>query len=236
MSRSKGRKNIPMDEVIDKYVNQMYFITELAKEYDVTYVTMKNKLVKAGVQIRDKKEEKKRVMNRPETKKRTSEGSKRSAPQRKQTNLERYGHETAMLGPEKLKEWQEEHERKHGVKWGTQRQDTIEKRKQFLLNEYGVDNVAKIPEVAEKISHNRWKNKSEEELIEIIEKMQDLSPESKKRHSDGIKKNRWENKSQEELDDIWDKTKSTWVNNYGYDNPNKRPEARKHMSNIRKKK
>lgn len=59
MSRSKGRKNLPMDEIFEKYVNQMYFITDLCKEYDVTYVTMKNRLVKAGVQIRDKKKRRK---------------------------------------------------------------------------------------------------------------------------------------------------------------------------------
>lgn len=228
--KSKYRpKTLPMDEIIDRYVNGMEFITTLAKEYDVTYTTMKNRLVKSGVQIRNKKEEKKRVMNQEETKKRVSEGSKRSAEQRKKTNLERYGHETAMDAPQIKEKWQKEHEEKHGVKWGTQRKDTVEKRKQTLLKEHGVDNVAKIPEVAEKISQNRWQNKSEEELIEIIEKMQDLSPESKKRHSEGIKKNRWENKSEEELKEIWNKTVNTWVNNFGYDNPNKRPEAKERL-------
>ncbi len=219
-------KNLPMDEIVDRYVNQMEFIPDLAKEYGVTYTTMKNKLTKAGVQFRDKKEEKKRVMNREEIKKKVSEGSKRSSDKRKATNLKRYGHETAMCSDSIKSKWQKEHEEKHGVIWGTQREDSIEKRKQTLLNEYGVDNASRIPGVSEKISQNRWKNKSEEELKIIIDKMQDLSPGSKKNHSDGIKLNRWKNKSEEELKEIQNKTKDTWINNFGYDNPNKRPEAK----------
>lgn len=170
---------IDMDEAIKSY-EEGYSVYELALKYKVNHGTMKLRLERYGIKIRNASEQKFITMNRPEVKVNISNGSKRSQSKRKETNLKKYGSEVAA----NTFKWKDDYEKENGVRHPNQREESRE-------NMRGDNNPAKLEE-------NRIK----------------------------IKQKRWDEKTQEELDEIMSKTKQTWIDNTGVDNPMKLDEVK----------
>lgn len=165
---------IDMDGAIKSY-EEGYSVYELALKYKVNHGTMKLRLERYGIKIRNASEQKFITMNRPEVKVNISNGSKRSQSKRKETNLKKYGSEVAA----NTFKWKDDYEKENGVRHPNQREESRE-------NMRGDNNPAKRTESKEK-----------------------------------IKQKRWDEKTQEELDEIMSKTKQTWIDNTGFDNPMK---------------
>ena len=165
---------IDKDEAIKLY-EEGYSVYELALKYKVNHGTMKLRLERYGIKIRNASEQKFITMNRPEVKVNISNGSKRSQSKRKETNLKKYGSEVAA----NTFKWKDDYEKENGVRHPNQREESRE-------NMRGDNNPAKRTESKEK-----------------------------------IKQKRWDEKTQEELNEIMSKTKQTWIDNTGFDNPMK---------------
>lgn len=170
---------IDLDEAIKLYENG-YSVYELALKYKVNHGTMKLRLERCNIKLRNASEQKFITMNRPEVKINISNASKKSQSKRKETNLKKYGSEVAA----NTFKWKDEYEKETGVRHPNQREESRE-------NMRGDNNPAKLEE-------NRIK----------------------------IKQKRWDEKTQEELDEIMSKTKQTWIDNTGVDNPMKLDEVK----------
>lgn len=169
--KRKGVDQVNLDEkeIIRLYTEDLLSVEEIRKIFNVNYATIKLRLVRNGITLRTPSEQKKITMNKPEVKKRISEASKRTSEQRMKTTIERYGVPVASNNPEKRKKWQDDYIKEHGVAWNKD-PERLEKSKTTCLKKYGVENPSQTEEAKEKISQNRWKNKSEEELEEIHNK------------------------------------------------------------------
>lgn len=165
---------IDKDEAIKLY-EEGCSVYELALKYKVNHGTMKLRLERYGIKIRNASEQKFITMNRSDVKLNISEGAKRSQSKRKETNLKKYGSEVAA----NTFKWKDDYEKENGVRHPNQREE-------FRESMRGDNNPAKRPESREK-----------------------------------IKQKRWDEKTQEELDTIMNKTKQTWIENNGVDNPMK---------------
>lgn len=149
---------INISELIELY-NNGCSIFELAKRYNTTHATIKNKLIKNNIELRNLSSQQKITMNKKDVKNKISASSINSQQKRKETNLKKYGTEVPALSIN----WKDEYEIKNGVRHPNQRIEEINKMK-------GDNNPAKKILVQNKIKQNRWINKSEQELTEIKNK------------------------------------------------------------------
>jgi len=162
--------DLDIDKIIDLYINKKYTVLDISKIFNVNPGTIKLRLNKANVKLRDYSENQKMVMNRPDIKKKISEASKNSNEKRCKTNIDKYGVEVPSNNIEIKEKWKKEHLDKYNVLWPNQRHDIIDKIKNTNIKKYNVDNVSKIDSIKEKIKNNRWKNKTNNELDEIKNK------------------------------------------------------------------
>ena len=95
---------------------------------------------------------------------------------RKATNLEKYGVEWAAQTSEVKEKSKQTCLEKYGVENGNQAKEIREKTKQYFIDKYGVENYSQTAECKEKVA-TTWKNKSEEDIDEILTKRKNTNLE-----------------------------------------------------------
>lgn len=95
---------------------------------------------------------------------------------KKATNLEKYGVEWAAQTSEVKEKSKQTCLEKYGVENGNQAKEVREKTKQYFIDKYGVENYSQTAECKEKVAIT-WKNKSEEDIDEILTKRKNTNLE-----------------------------------------------------------
>lgn len=95
---------------------------------------------------------------------------------KKATNLEKYGVEWAAQTSEVKEKSKQTCLEKYGVENGNQAKEVREKTKQYFIDKYGVENYSQTAECKEKVA-TTWKNKSEEDIDEILTKRKNTNLE-----------------------------------------------------------
>ena len=213
------RYNLNEQEIIHLYIEEKKSIEDIRKIFKVSYGTIKLRLVRNNISLRSQSESKKITMNKPEVKQKISEACKHTNEQRKQTNLKLYGTEVPASNPEIRNRWQQKYIKKHGISYAKD-PNRINKIKQTSLEKYGVDNPSKHKGIQKKISEQRWKNKSEEDLKQIQNKskltcLERLGVEHPMKNNSIKQKiqERWFSKSKEEQETIKKRISKTQLEN-----------------------
>ncbi len=213
--------NLDMEEIDYLYSVKLWSVSNISKKFKVNHGTITLRLKKFGTKLRSHSENQLIIMNKPNVKKKVSEGSKRSSKQRMQTNIKKYGTSVPSNNISIKKKWKKKHLEKYETEWPNQRNDVREQYKITCKKRYNTDNVSKIQKVKNKISKNRWKNKSQEELIEIENKTKktwfdnfgEVNPLNNKFIKEQVKQKRWINKTKIELKEIQEKCDKTRIKN-----------------------
>jgi len=209
------------NEIKRLYLEEKWTILDISNYFKVNHGTIRLRLKRSNTPLRSHSQNQKLVMNRKEVKEKTTKTSIKSNNKRIKTNIQKYGTEVPSNNKEIKKKWLKEHKEKHGVLWPNQRQEVRDKYVNTCNNKYSVSNVSKVSEVQEKISDNRWKNKTEEELQEISNKRKETlinnfgvdNPLKNNNIKKKVKENRWLNKTKEELEEIKEKAQKTRIKN-----------------------
>lgn len=169
MGGSHERIKLNNNEIKRLYIEKQQTIEDIRKIFNVNYGTIKLRLIKMGIQLRNASESQKIVMNRPEVKKNISKASIKSSPQRMATCIEKYGSPVAANNSDLRKQWEDNYIQKHNIEWN---KDPKRKQKsqETCMNKYQVKNGSQSDNARNKIKQNRWINKSEEELNKIQDK------------------------------------------------------------------
>lgn len=212
----RDRVSLDEKEIIRLYIEEKLTIEDIRKKFNVNYATIKLRLERNNIPLRSASESKKIVMNRKEVKKKVSVASKNSAEKRKKTNLERYGSVVPASSIQLRKRWEEEYIKEHGISYGKD-PNRLRKIEETCLEKEGVVNVSQFKSSREKISTNRWKNKTKEELDDIINKSRATcidrigvpNPLEDEVIKEKVRKSRWVDKTKSELEEIENKGKRT---------------------------
>jgi len=213
--------DLDIEEITNLYINELWSISKIAEKFKVNHGTIKLRLSKNNITFRTHSENQKIAMSKPEVKEKISAASKKVSHLRSQTNLTKYGTSVPANNSKINQRWKEKHLKEYGVEFPNQRKDVISKRKETCINKYGTNNVSKLIEVKKKISNNRWRNKSKDDLNIIQEKtkntwIRNLGTDNPLKNNDTkekVRQKRWQQKTKEELERIQEKSNVTRIEN-----------------------
>ncbi len=152
LKEGKWIRNINDDEIIQLYL-EFKTINKVAKYLKIDNNAVKKILLKNNIHINTHKEALKISMNSDDVRDKLKRSYQNSIEKRKETCIERYGHEYASQSSEFKDKIKKTSIEKYGSEHFLSSNVIKEKRINTIQNKYGVENISQVKEIRDKIEN-----------------------------------------------------------------------------------